>query len=73
VPVVALFGPTAAAEVDLQGNGTKILSDLDCLCCYRTTCTRQPSCMERIAPERVLQECAVLLARRGWERQAATA
>lgn len=54
VPVVALFGPTSAAEIDLEGRGVKLLPSLDCVCCYRTRCDRQPTCMDLIEAEPVL-------------------
>jgi heptosyltransferase-2 len=62
VPVVAVFGPTSAAEIDLQGNGVKIVPDLDCLCCYQTRCDRAPSCMDLITPAQVLAAMTELLA-----------
>ena len=50
--VVALFGPTSAAEIDLYGRGTKIVTALDCACCYRRRCDVRPGCMDVIeAPE----------------------
>ncbi len=54
IPVVALFGPTSAAEIGLEERGIKLVPDLDCVCCYRTQCDRRPSCMDLILPERVL-------------------
>ena len=55
-PVVALFGPTSHAEIELYGNGTKILPEgLDCLGCYLSDCEVRPSCMQRITPGQVLK------------------
>lgn len=55
VPVVALFGPTSSAEIELYGRGEKIVPEgLACLCCYLPTCTVSPHCQERITPERVV-------------------
>lgn len=51
--VVVLFGPTSATEIDLYGMGTKITANMDCLCCYRQTCTVSPNCMESISGETV--------------------
>jgi heptosyltransferase-2 len=48
---VVLFGPTSAAEIDLYGRGEKILSVMDCLCCYKNTCEVIPNCMENISPD----------------------
>jgi len=52
--VVALFGPTSPWEVDLYGRGVRVVSDLDCVCCYRSECAESPTCMERIRPEAVM-------------------
>ena len=62
VPAVALFGPTSAAEIDLQGNGVKVVPSLDCLCCYRTHCDRTQTCMDLIHPEQVVAATQELLA-----------
>jgi ADP-heptose:LPS heptosyltransferase len=51
--VVALFGPTSAAEIDLYGLGTKIVPRIECLCCYQPVCTRTPNCMDMISAEDV--------------------
>ncbi len=54
VPVVGLFGPTCAQEIDLYGRGTKIRTRLACSPCYRRSCDRSPSCMDDVAVEQVL-------------------
>ena len=59
--VVALFGPTSAAEIDLYGRGVKIVSDAPCVGCYRTDCDVKPTCMERISAEEVLRAVQTLL------------
>ena len=51
--MIALFGPTSQAEIELYGRGKKLFADMDCLCCYRPTCDIKPSCMDRITPEQV--------------------
>ncbi len=51
--VVALFGPTSAAEIDLYGRGEKVVSSVPCQCCYRIDCEVVPDCMESITPEMV--------------------
>jgi heptosyltransferase-2 len=54
-PVVALFGPTSSAEIELYGRGEKIVPPgLDCLCCYLPRCDKQPYCQELILPQVVL-------------------
>lgn len=55
-PVVALFGPTCAQEIDLFGLGRKIVTPADCAPCYaRGLCDRSPNCQEMIAPQTVLE------------------
>ena len=51
--VVVLFGPTSATEIDLYDSGTKVLPNMDCLCCYRQRCAVVPNCMESISVETV--------------------
>jgi heptosyltransferase-2 len=64
-PVVALFGPTSAAEIELYGGGEKIQPPgLDCLVCYLPRCDKSPYCQELILPERVASAVEGLLARR---------
>jgi len=47
--VVALFGPTSPAEIDMYGLGTKVVPDIDCACCYNNDCSRDPNCMDLIS------------------------
>lgn len=55
VPVVALFGPTSSAEIELYGRGEKIAPEqLDCLCCYLPVCDVRPHCQALIAPATVV-------------------
>ena len=55
VPVVALFGPTSSAEVELYGTGDKIVPPgLECLCCYLPVCDVKPHCQALIEPDRVV-------------------
>ncbi len=51
--MVVLLGPTSEAEIDLYGLGEKITAQMDCLCCYRQSCSRSPNCMENISVETV--------------------
>lgn len=53
--VVALFGPTSAAEIDLYGRGEKVVSPVLCRCCYRPDCEVKPDCMESITPQVVFE------------------
>jgi ADP-heptose:LPS heptosyltransferase len=52
--VVALFGPTSHQEIDLYGLGHKVVAPLDCVCCYRADCEREPTCMDLIKAEEVM-------------------
>jgi len=58
VPVVVLFGPTCAQEIELYGRGQKIVTPLACAPCYRPTCSQNPTCMDAISPESVLNAAA---------------
>jgi lipopolysaccharide heptosyltransferase III len=55
---VVLFGPTSAAEIELYGLGEKVVPDMTCLSCYKTSCDFVPNCMDLITVEMV--ERAVL-------------
>lgn len=55
VPVLGLFGPTSATEIELYGLGTKFVAPLDCCCCYLTDCSKEPNCMSLISPDAVFQ------------------
>ncbi len=60
--VVGLFGPTSAREIDLYGRGVKLAGEVECLCCYLGSCSRSPTCMETLQPERVFDAVRRLLA-----------
>lgn len=61
VPVVALFGPTSAVEIDLFGVGEKIASSRECSPCYRSHCPYTPTCMEELHPSLVVNAIQNLL------------
>ena len=56
--VVALFGPTSPHEVDIYGQGRKIVPDVECVCCYRMECDRKPTCMDVIDARQVFRAVA---------------
>lgn len=56
--VVALFGPTSPYEVDVYGQGRKIVPALDCVCCYKPVCDNRPSCMDAIDARDVFRAVA---------------
>ena len=51
--VVALFGPTSPAEIDMYNLGAKVVPDIDCVCCYNADCDRQPNCMDLVSADDV--------------------
>lgn len=53
--VVALFGPTSPWEIELYGQGTKVIPEIDCICCYREKCSKKPNCMDMISVDRVYE------------------
>ena len=53
--VVALFGPTSPWEVEVYGQGRKVIADLDCVCCYRPDCDNKPNCMDVIDAREVFR------------------
>tara|TARA_Y100000310_G_C20676023_1_gene813081 strand:- start:924 stop:1907 length:984 start_codon:yes stop_codon:yes gene_type:complete len=46
--VIAFFGPTSAAEIDLYGKGRKIIADSDCYCCYKKKIEEGIYCTDKI-------------------------
>jgi heptosyltransferase-2 len=52
---VVLFGPTSAAEIELYGLGEKVVPDMQCLSCYKTSCDFVPNCMDLISTDMVEQ------------------
>jgi heptosyltransferase-2 len=44
--LVAYFGPTSDAEIDLYGRGEKVLPTSPCQCYYQNQCTQKVSCMD---------------------------
>jgi ADP-heptose:LPS heptosyltransferase len=53
VRTVVLFGPTSAPEIELYGLGEKVLPDMACLGCYKTSCDFVPNCMDLISTDMV--------------------
>lgn len=56
VPTIALFGPTAQAEVTLYGKGVKLTGQPDCAPCYKAVCNEEEpfACMKKIEVKDVL-------------------
>jgi len=49
--VIAYTGPTSYTELDMFGNGEIVHSDIDCLVCYLTSCSKEVNCMNTISVE----------------------
>jgi ADP-heptose:LPS heptosyltransferase len=54
-PPIVLLGPTHTSEIYLYGRGDKIVSDYDCVPCFRNDCKKSPGCVESIPVERVMK------------------
>ena len=52
--LVAYFGPTSDAEIELYGSGEKVLPSRPCQCYYQEKCTAQVSCMDHLREEDML-------------------
>ncbi len=68
-PVVGLFGPTSAAEVDLYGQGEKVVTDFSCAPCYLKKCPMGLPCMEALSAARVWGAAERVLAGRAGHAQ----
>jgi heptosyltransferase-2 len=62
-PVIALFGPTCAAEIELYGRGVKIVSPAECVPCYKGVCQESLTCMDAIRVDEVLDAVKSVLGR----------
>jgi ADP-heptose:LPS heptosyltransferase len=52
-PVVGIFCPTSAAEIEFYRSGEAVASGVGP--CYKGDCPRWPGCMESITVERVME------------------
>lgn len=50
---VILFGPTSAPEIETYGLGEKVVPDMTCLSCYKTSCDFAPNCMDLVSVDMV--------------------
>jgi ADP-heptose:LPS heptosyltransferase len=55
IPAIALFGPTAAQEIDLFDRGDIIISPFDCVPCYLADCDLRPHCVDSIPLEQIIK------------------
>ncbi len=49
--VVAWFGPTSPQEIDLYDRGIKVLADVACAPCWKSSCDVSDPCRDRVHPE----------------------
>jgi len=54
--IICYFGPTSHSEIELYGNGKKIIPQIRCLCCYKKECNKEPSCMEMIDIDEIVKD-----------------
>jgi len=59
--IIAMFGPTSMAEVELYENGIKLHSAEECNCFYNKTCTERVSCMQKISSDEVYSALCSLI------------
>jgi len=52
--IIAFFGPTSAAEVDLYKRGKKIIAKSDCYCCYKKKIEEGIYCTDEISVDEIL-------------------
>ncbi len=54
--IIAFFASTCAAEIELYGRGTKLVSELECAPCYLRVCPIDEKCMKIFPVERILEQ-----------------
>ena len=54
IPTVVFFGPTSSAEIEVSQKGAKISPAMDCLTCYKRSCSKKPNCMDNLELEKIL-------------------
>lgn len=52
--LVAYFGPTSNAEIDVYGSGEKVMPISPCRCYYQNQCTSKTSCMDNLKEKDML-------------------
>ena len=53
--VIALFGPTSAAEINIFNRGEKLIAPKECYCCYKKKCGLSGDCMDLISVDDVFK------------------
>lgn len=62
--VVAFFGPTCEQEIDLFGEGEKLIAQVACGPCYKRVCDHDNACLSAITPRQAADAIARVLDRR---------
>ena len=63
VRLIAFFGPTSMAEIEITDKDLKIAPQMDCLCCYKNDCDFEPNCMDNIQTNRLFKAVKEILYR----------
>jgi len=53
--IISFFGPTSPYEIELYGQGKKIITDKNCKICYLRNCNKKVDCMDKIDIHRILE------------------
>jgi len=59
--VIAWFGVSCLQEVDLYDRGARLQAAVPCSPCWRKSCTEDPKCFDRVAPELIGDETTKIL------------
>ena len=62
--VLAIVGPTSSAELEMYGQGLKVVPAMPCVCCYKPLCDKKPTCMDALSPMMVLRALQELMKER---------
>lgn len=59
--VIAFFGPTPSAEIELYGRGAKIIGHVPCIVCYLSDCDVRPTCMDTLTSKEIIEQVKQLI------------
>lgn len=62
--VVVLFGPTCEQEIELYGQGEKLIASVACGPCYKRHCDHANACIDALTPAHAADALARVIARR---------
>jgi heptosyltransferase-2 len=52
---IVFFGPTSPWEIEMFGLGEKVYKESNCLCCYKKTTDKRPSCIDLVTPKDIFE------------------